>query len=81
MGRQKTLSGKAFLVALLLYGSEMAFFDQTWKLMKTNSPGWPFVLMSLAVPLQSLAQAQRYKMETAIAPGITPDRLILVSAR
>jgi hypothetical protein len=27
----QTLPGKAFLVALRLYGSETAFFDQTWK--------------------------------------------------
>ena len=27
----QTLRGKAFLVALRLYGSETAFFDQTWK--------------------------------------------------
>jgi hypothetical protein len=25
------LRGKAFLVCLRLYGSETAFFDQTWK--------------------------------------------------
>jgi hypothetical protein len=27
----QTLRGKAFLVAIRLYGSETAFFDQTWK--------------------------------------------------
>jgi len=27
----QTLSGKAFMVALRLYGSGTAFFDQTWK--------------------------------------------------
>jgi hypothetical protein len=27
----QTLRGKAFLVCLRLYGSETAFFDQTWK--------------------------------------------------
>jgi hypothetical protein len=27
----QTLRGKAFMVALRLYGSETAFFDQTWK--------------------------------------------------
>jgi hypothetical protein len=27
----QALRGKAFMVALRLYGSETAFFDQTWK--------------------------------------------------
>jgi hypothetical protein len=27
----QTLRGKAFMVALRLYGSETVFFDQTWK--------------------------------------------------